>query len=101
MLPRPGRTYDQFLRTTVVAGIGGLVIGHILWLIAISIAIATTSVSRWVLIVTSVFVAISVITLVQGWRMYRKQSDVWAAFLLCLPISPVLLSLSVLGITYL
>ena len=89
------------MRTKVVAGIGGLVIGHILWLIAISIAIATTSVSRWVLIVTSVFVVVSVIMLVQGWRMYRKQSDVWAAFLLCLPISPVLLSLSVLGSTYL
>ena len=97
MLPRPDRAHDQLLRTTVVAGIGGLVIGHILWLIAISVAIATTSVSRWVLIVTSVFLAISVIMLTQGCRMYRRESNVWAAFLLCLPISPVLLSLSVLG----
>lgn len=36
-----------------------------------------------------------------GWRSYQRKSEVWAAFLLALPVSPVLLSLIVLGITYL
>jgi hypothetical protein len=35
-----------------------------------------------------------------GWRYYRRKSDVWAAFLWALPVSPVLLSLAVLGVTY-
>ena len=37
------------MRSVVVAGIGGLIIGHALWLVAISLAIETTSVSTWVL----------------------------------------------------
>jgi hypothetical protein len=36
-----------------------------------------------------------------GWRSYRRKSEIWAAFLWALPVSPVLLSLTVLGVTYL
>ena len=36
-----------------------------------------------------------------GWRRYQKRSYSVAAFLLCLPISPVLFTLAVLGATYL
>lgn len=39
-----------------------------------------------------------------GWRAFRGKSltgEIWAAFLWGLPISPVLLSLIVLGVTYL
>jgi hypothetical protein len=36
-----------------------------------------------------------------GLRSYRHKSEVWAAFLWALPIAPVLLSLCVLGVTYL
>ena len=85
-----------------VAGIGGLVVGHILWLVGISLGdrdrddqhlgagrgggvvrARVASSPRWA-----------------GVR-YRRKSDVWAAFLWGLPVSPVLLSLSVLGVTYL
>jgi len=89
------------LRATLVAAIGGLVVGHILWLVAISIAIATTTVNRWVLIVSAVIAVLAVAAVVAGWRLYRRQSHVWAAFLWCIPISPVLLTLCVLGVTYL
>jgi hypothetical protein len=100
MLPRPDRPHDQLLRSIVVAAVGGLVIGHILWLVAISFAIATTTVNRWVLVVSAMFVVLSVAAAVLGWRFHRRKSDVWAAFLWCLPISPIVFSLCVLGATY-
>jgi cytochrome bd-type quinol oxidase subunit 2 len=89
------------LRAIWVAGIGGLVVGHILWLAGISIAIATRTVSSWVLVVAAVSIVLGAIAAALGWRSYRHGSEVWAAFLLALPISPVLLSLIVLGVTYL
>ena len=88
------------MRAIWVAGIGGLVIGHILWLAGISLAIATQSVSSWVLVVTAVSFVGGAVAAYFGWRSYARKSEVWAAFLWALPISPVLLSLTVLGVTY-
>jgi uncharacterized membrane protein YoaK (UPF0700 family) len=84
-----------------VAGIGGLVVGHSLWLAGISIAGATRTVSSWVLVVAAVSLVLGVVAAVLGWRSHQRKSEVWAAFLWGLPISPVLLSLTVLGVTYL
>jgi len=84
-----------------VAGIGGLVVGHILWLAGISVAIATTTISSWVLVVAVTSFVVGAIAAVLGWRFYNRKSDVLAAFLFALPISPVLLSVVVLGVTYL
>jgi cytochrome bd-type quinol oxidase subunit 2 len=89
------------LRAIWVAGIGGLVVGHILWLAGISIAIATRTVNIWVMVVAAVSFVAGAIAAYFGWRSYQRKSDVWAAFLWALPISPVLLSLTVLGVTYL
>jgi cytochrome bd-type quinol oxidase subunit 2 len=89
------------LRAIWVAGIGGLVVGHILWLAGISIAIATRSVNAWVLVVAAVSMVLGAIAVALGRRSYRHKSEVWAAFLWALPVSPVLLSLTVLGVTYL
>jgi hypothetical protein len=89
------------LRAIWVAGIGGLVVGHILWLAGISIAVATRTVSSWVLAVAAVSSVLVAIAAALGWRSYRRKSDVWAVFLWTLPVSPVLLSLAVLGVTYL
>lgn len=89
------------MRNALVSGIGGLVIGHIGWLIAISLAINTTAIDRWVLVVAAGSLLIGGVSLALGWRRYREQSNVRAAFLLCLPIAPILLSLIVLGVTYL
>ena len=101
MLPRLGRAHDQLLKATLVAGIGGLVIGHILWLIVISVAIATSSVNFWVLIVSAIIIVLSAVAVVVGWRFHQRKSEAWAAFLWCLPISPILFTLCVLGVTYL
>jgi cytochrome bd-type quinol oxidase subunit 2 len=89
------------LRAIWVAGIGGLVVGHILWLAGISIAIATRSVNSWVLVVAAISIVLGAVAAALGWRSYRHKSDIWAAFLWALPVSPVLLSLIVLGVTYL
>jgi hypothetical protein len=89
------------LRAIWVAGVGGLVVGHILWLAGISVAGATRTVSSWVLVVAAVSFVIGAASAALGWRSYRRKSEVWAAFLLGLPVSPVFLSLTVLGVTYL
>jgi hypothetical protein len=89
------------LRAIWVAGIGGLVVGHILWLAGISVAIATRSINTWVLVVAAISMVLGVVAVVLGLRLYRRKSEVWAAFLWALPVSPVLLSLIVLGVTYL
>jgi hypothetical protein len=89
------------LRAIWVAGIGGLIIGHMLWLAGISVAISTRNVSNWVLVVAAVSFVVGIAAALLGWRAYRRKSEVWAAFLCALPISPVLLSLVVLGVTYL
>jgi hypothetical protein len=89
------------LRAIWVAAIGGLVVGHILWLAGISIAIATQTVSSWVLVVAAISMVFGAVAVALGWRSYRHKSEVRAAFLVALPISPVLLSLTVLGVTYL
>jgi cytochrome bd-type quinol oxidase subunit 2 len=88
-------------RAIWVAGIGGLIIGHMLWLAGISVAINTRDVSDWVLVVAAVSFVLGITVALLGWRAYRRKSQVWAAFLCALPISPVLLSLVVLGVTYL
>ena len=85
------------MRAIWIAGIGGLAIGHILWLAGISAAVATNDVAQWVLVVAGASLAV-------GWRAFRgktRTGEIWAAFLWGLPISPVLFSLIVLGVTYL
>lgn len=88
-------------RAIWVAGIGGLIVGHMLWLAGISVAIATRTVSSWVLVVAAASFVLGLVAGLLGWRAYRNRKEVWAAFLCALPISPVLLSLVVLGVTYL
>jgi hypothetical protein len=78
-----------------------LVVGHILWLAGISVAIATSSISTWVLVIAAVSFIAGAIAAYFGWRAYQRKSEIWATFLWLLPVSPVLLSLTVLGVTYL
>lgn len=101
MLPRPGRPHDQLLRNEIVAGVGGFVVGHILWLIAIALATNTTEVSTWVLVVAGVSLLLAVVAGLLARRQRAQKSYVSAAFLWLLPVSPVLFSLIVLGVTYL
>ena len=78
-----------------------MIVGHMAWLAGISIAIATRTVSSWVLVVAAASFVVGIAAGLLGWRAYKQKKDVWAAFLCALPISPVLLSLVVLGVTYL
>jgi len=101
MLPRSRRPHDQLLRPALVAGIGGLIVGHILWLIGISIATGAARVSFWVLVVSAFFALFAIVVGYLAWRMYQRKRLVWAVFLACLPISPVVFTVVVLGVTYL
>ena len=89
------------MRATIVAGIGGLVIGHILWLAGIKFATDTQTVNSWVLVVAGVSFVVGVLGGLVGLRYYRRRAFAKAAFLWGLPIAPVLFSVSVLGVTYL
>ena len=89
------------MRSVVVAGIGGLIIGHALWLVAISLAIGTTSVSTWVLVVAAATVLVAVVAALLGKRFQDRKSYAKAWFLWCLPMAPVLFTVIVLGVTYL
>jgi hypothetical protein len=53
------------------------------------------------LVVAAVSIVLGAVAAALGWRSYRYKSEIWAAFLWALPVSPVLLSLTVLGVTYL
>jgi cytochrome bd-type quinol oxidase subunit 2 len=104
MLPRADRSHDQLLsilRATIVAAIGGLVIGHVLWLVGIKFATDSQHVNTWVLVVAAVSFVVGVVGGLLGLKYRRVRATAKAAFLWCLPISPVLFSLSVLGVTYL
>lgn len=101
MLPRSRRPHDQLLRPTLIAGIGGIVLGHILWLIGISLATSGQDVSFWVLILSAVILVVTAVVGYLAWRAYQRKSMVWAAFLGCVPVSPVIFTLIVLGVTYL
>jgi hypothetical protein len=89
------------LRATIVAGLGGLVIGHILWLLGIRFATDTQNVNAWVLVVAGVSFVVGAVGGALGLGYHRRSASAKAAFLWCLPIAPVLFSLSVLGVTYL
>jgi hypothetical protein len=89
------------VRATVVAGIGGLIIGHVLWLLAISFAIDTTTVNGWVLVVSAATLVLAVAGGLLGWSFRRRNATAKTAFLWCLPLAPVLLTICVLGVTYL
>ena len=89
------------MRVVIVAGVGGLIIGHVLWLLGISLAIATSEVNTWVLVVSAVSLVVALVGWLLGRRFHREKAYAKAWFAWCLPMAPVLLSVIVLGVTYL
>ena len=89
------------MRTVVIAGVGGLILGHILWLIGISLATRSSSVSTWVLVVSAVVVLGAAGSIYLAWQRYQRKEYVWAAFLAALPVAPMMFTTIVLGVTYL
>jgi hypothetical protein len=77
------------------AAIGGVLTGYVLWLVAISIGDALTTVSLWGLVVLVVSVAFAVAAVLWGRRL-RRGNVTLASFAFALPVLPVLLSLGVL-----
>lgn len=107
MLPRPRRPHDQLLSSsdgiaaTVVAGIGGLLLGHSIWLLLISLATGSSSVNGWVLVVSALVAAGATLLWRRARERYQRSEMVRAAFLAALPVAPVVFTVIVLGETYL
>jgi heme O synthase-like polyprenyltransferase len=90
------------VRTETVLGVvGGAIVGYIMWLVAISIGDATTTVSRWSLIVLVLSAAFAVWAVLWGRRLLERRNYALAYFAFALPALPVLLSLCVLADSYL
>jgi hypothetical protein len=98
---RPDTLQTGSVRSVIVAGIGGLLLGHILWLLLISLATGSQSVSTWVLVIAVLVIAGAAAAGYQAWQRYQRKDLVWAAFLGALPVSPVIFTLIVLGQSYL
>jgi hypothetical protein len=85
---------------TVVGAIGGVAIGYVLWLVAISIGDNATA-GQWGPLVLALSVVLGICAGVWGWRLRRRSNQLWAAFAFGLPILPVVLTLAVLADVYL
>ncbi|MGI9162390.1 MAG: hypothetical protein ACR2JI_05635 [Mycobacterium sp.] len=85
----------------IVAGVGGVILGHIIWLIGISMARASSSGSVWVLLFSALFLLGGSLAIYQSWQSYQSKQWTWAAFLAGLAVSPVLFTIVALGVTYL
>ena len=86
---------------SIWAVIGGALIGYVVWLVAISIGDALTTVSRWGLVVLIVSAVFAVAAVLWGRLLRRRGNYALASFVFALPVLPVLLSLAVLVRIYL
>jgi hypothetical protein len=89
------------VRSLVVAGVGGLLLGHMLWLIGITVATRSPSVSTWVLLISALVVLGAAAAGYYAWQRYQREEFVPAVFLAALPVAPMIFTTIVLGITYL
>jgi heme O synthase-like polyprenyltransferase len=85
---------------TIWTGIGGVIVGYLLWLVAISIGDAVSTVSMWCLVVLLVSAVFALWAVLRGRRFRRQRNYPLASFMFALPILPVLLSLGVVFRTY-
>lgn len=85
----------------VVAGVGGLLLGHILWVVLISLATGSSSAGAWVLVVAALVAIAAAVCWRRAWGLRARKDLVWAAFLGALPVSPVIFTVVALGQTYL
>ena len=85
---------------SIWTGIGGVIVGYLLWLVAISIGDAITTGILWSLNVLSVSAVFALWAVLRGRRLQRQRNYPLASFVFALPVLPVLLSLGVLFRTY-
>jgi hypothetical protein len=87
-------------RETIVGAIGGVGIGYVLWLVAISVGDNATA-GQWGPLVLLISVVLGSCAVVWGWSLRRRGNQLWAAFAFGLPVLPVVLTLAVLADIYL
>ena len=85
---------------SIWAVVGGVIIGYIMWLAAISIGEAVTTVNLWSLIVLILSAAAGLWGLLWGRRLWQRRNYPLASFVFALPVLPVVLSLGVLAESY-
>jgi len=85
---------------SIVGAIGGVAIGYVLWLIAISIGDNATA-GQWGPLVLALSVVLGICAGMWGFWLRARGSRLWAAFAFGLPILPVVLTLAVLADVYL
>jgi hypothetical protein len=85
---------------TLVGAIGGVAIGYVLWLVAISVGGNATA-GQWGPLVLLMSVVLGICAVVWGWWLRRRGNQLWAAFAFGLPVLPVVLTLAVLADIYL
>jgi uncharacterized membrane protein YjfL (UPF0719 family) len=86
---------------SILASVGGVLAGYVLWLVAISIGDSLTTVSRWGVVVLIASLVFALGALLWGRRLRRKRNVSLASFAFALPVLPVLLSIGVLADSYL
>lgn len=89
------------MRPALIAGIGGVLLGHALWLIGISMATGSASRSTAVLGVSALFLLFAAAMAYLAWQRYQRREWTWSAFLAGVAFSPVIFTIIVLGVTYL
>ena len=89
------------MKPALIAGIGGVLLGHALWLIGISMATGSASRDTAVLVVSVLFLLFAAAMAYLAWQRYQRRELTWSAFLAGLALSPVVFTVIVLGVTYL
>ena len=89
------------MKPALIAGIGGVLLGHALWLIGISMATGSASRSTAVVVVSVLFLLFAAAMAYLAWQRYQFRELTWAAFLAGLAFSPVVFTVIVIGVTYL
>jgi hypothetical protein len=86
---------------SIWAALGGLLAGHVLWLVAFTIGNDVTTVGLWGPVVLVVSVAFALGTTLWGRRLQGRGNATLASFAFALPVIPVVLSVAVLVSSYL
>ena len=89
------------MKPALIAGIGGVLLGHALWLIGISMATGSPSRGTAVLVVSVLCLLFAAAMAYLAWQRYQRKELTWSAFLAGLAFSPVVFTVIVLGVTYL
>ena len=89
------------MKPALIAGIGGVLLGHALWLIGISMATGSASRDTAVLVVSVLCLLFASAMAYLAWQRYQRRELNWSAFLAGLAFSPFVFTVIVLGVTYL